>query len=402
MRAKMPFLLTACLILSLILTGCWNSRELNDLAIVSGIGIDQTADNGEFRITFQIVNPSASSTSMGSGNGMPAVTVFSASDRTIFGALRKASKRATRQLFFAHSQLVVVGESLARSGIEGLFDIFERSHELRLNSPVLISRNSDAASVLKILTTLESLPSMGVVKKMQNTSRVYGENRNMNVFEIINGITGEGDLTINGLRLIGDPSDGMKKSSLEQSETKAGTIMSGLGVFKDDKLIYWMDGPAARGTQWVLNKVIETNIDIASDDKEEDTAVNVFYSKTSVKVEVKNGIPVFHLHIREEGIVNETGSYVDLSLKEEIVKLEAKLEEKTKAEVELAIRTAQASKTDIFGFGNELKRTDPAVWEKVGKEWSTAFAQGELDIQVEAYIRSTGMRLKPYMAPEKE
>lgn len=161
----MPVLLTVWLILSLILTGCWNSRELNDLAIVSGIGIDLTANNGEFRVTFQVVNPSASSTSMGSGNGMPAVTVISASDRTVFGALRKASKRATRQLFFAHSQLVVVGESLARSGIEGLFDIFERSHELRLNSPVLISRNSDAASVLKILTTLESLPSMGVVKR---------------------------------------------------------------------------------------------------------------------------------------------------------------------------------------------------------------------------------------------
>lgn len=398
----MPVLLTVWLILSLILTGCWNSRELNDLAIVSGIGIDLTANNGEFRVTFQVVNPSASSTSMGSGNGMPAVTVISASDRTVFGALRKASKRATRQLFFAHSQLVVVGESLARSGIEGLFDIFERSHELRLNSPVLISRNSDAESVLKILTTLESLPSMGVVKKMQNTSRVYGENRNMNVFEIINGITGEGDLTINGLRIIGDPADGMKKSSLEQSETKAGTIMSGLGVFKDGKLIYWMDGPAARGTQWVLNKVRETNIDIASDNKDEDIAVNVLYSKTTAKVELRNGIPVFHLHIREEGIVNETGSYVDLSRKEEVMKLEAEMEEKTREEVELAIRTAQASQTDIFGFGNELKRTDPATWNKLGKEWSTAFAQGELDIQVEAYIRSTGMRLKPYMAPEKE
>lgn len=93
---------------------------------------------------------------------------------------------------------------------------------------------------------------------------------------------------------------------------------------------------------------------------------------------------------------------MDLGLKEEIVKLEAELEEKTKEEVELAIRTAQASQTDIFGFGNELKRTNPAIWDKVGKEWSTAFAQGELDIQVEAYIRSTGMRLKPYMAPEKE
>lgn len=400
MRTRICKLLVMYISISLLLTSCYNSRELNELSIVSGIGLDKAPDSDDYRVTFQIVNPSATSTSSGAGSGLPAITVVSATDPTIFGALRKASRRVTRQLFFAHTQLLVIGEPLVRSGVSGLFDIFERSHELRLNTEVIIARGTDAASILKILTSVESLPSQGIVKKTQNTARVWGENRSTMVFDLIKAITSEGDLTINGLRIIGEPGEGMKKSNLEQSELKAATVMSGLGVLKKGKLISWLEGPEARGTQWILNRIEETNINISSPDKKDDIAVNIFFSKTKSRVEIRKGVPIFHIRIREEGIIYETRSFVDLSKKEEIQKLQDKLEEQTRDEVKLAIRTAQEMKADIFNFGDELKRTQPALWKGLEKNWDDVFARGELDLEVEAYVRSTGMRLKPYIPAE--
>ncbi|UZM97818.1 hypothetical protein OL548_22945 [Lysinibacillus sp. MHQ-1] len=49
---------TICLlcILTLLLSGCWSKRELNELAIVVALGIDKVED--EFEITVQIVDPS--------------------------------------------------------------------------------------------------------------------------------------------------------------------------------------------------------------------------------------------------------------------------------------------------------------------------------------------------------
>lgn len=401
MKSKLALLLAVCLGCSMLLSGCWNSRELNELAIVSGIGIDSLDGKPGYKVTFQIINPSSSSQTMGSTSNQPPIVIISATDRTIFGALRKASRRATRQLFFAHTQLVIIGESLARKGLTSIFDIFERSHELRLNSAVLISKDADAASVLKLLTTLETMPSMGLLKKMQNTSRVWGENRRVTVFDVINGITGESDFTINGVQIVGDAVEGQKKSSLEQSDPMVGSLMSGLGVFKEEKLIGWLNGPESRGTQWMLNKINETNVNVDSPDTEEDIAVNIFYSKTGVKVELKDGKPVFHVRIREEGIINETGGFVDLSKEEEMEALEQSVEEKTAAEVRLAFEAAQNMKSDIFNFGNELKRIHPEQWEKVKQDWSSVFAEGELDLQVEAFIRSTGMRLKPYIPAKK-
>lgn len=89
-------------VIVLMLSGCWNSRELNDLAIVSGIGIDLVPETNEFKVTFQLVNPSSTATGFGASAGEPSIVIVSATDRTIFGALRKASKRATRQLFCPH------------------------------------------------------------------------------------------------------------------------------------------------------------------------------------------------------------------------------------------------------------------------------------------------------------
>ncbi|MGN7761687.1 Ger(x)C family spore germination protein [Paenibacillus sp. 22594] len=401
MKVKMKGCLIAYLGLALSLTGCWNSRELNELAIVSGIGIDQGTKPDEYKVTFQVVIPSASATSQGASSSESAFTTYSSNDPTVFGALRKTSKRASRQLFFAHTQLLVLGESIAKSGISGVLDIFERSHELRLNTAVLISRDTDAASILKIFTPQESIPSIGLAKKVQNTSSVWGENPKIDVFELINKMTGEGGFTVSGLRMIGNVEAGKKKSNLEQSDAETVITMGGQAVFKKGKLEKWIDGPEARGTDWILNKIIETNVDIDAGEQKKAVAVNVLLSRTKVKVELREGIPVFHVNVSEEGNINETKSSLDLSKNEEIIKLEEAMEKLTKAEIEQAFHAAQQTGVDYLNFGNELKRTHPGEWRTVEKKWDQIFAKGTLDLKVEAYIRGTGMRLAPFTAPEE-
>lgn len=47
------------LALVLLLTGCWNRRELNELAIAVGMGIDKQGD--QFRVSLQVVDPGKAS-----------------------------------------------------------------------------------------------------------------------------------------------------------------------------------------------------------------------------------------------------------------------------------------------------------------------------------------------------
>lgn len=390
-----------CLLLILVITllpGCWNSRELNDLAIVSAIGIDQSSEDGKYQVTFQVVNPSATATNEGASTGQPPITIYTSTDETLFGALRKTSKKASRQLFFAHTQLIIVGENVAKSGIQPLFDIFERSHELRLNSIVLISRETNASSILKVLLPIENLPSLGMVKKTRNTAAVWGENSETSIYDLIHSATGESELTISGVKLAGDVEEGKKNSNLEQTDPKTAVVMSGLAIFKEGKLIDWLDGVQARGALRAQDRLKQTNQNVHLDGDDGAIAINIVYSKTKIRIEMRRGKPVIHLTIQEKGIINETKSEVDLSSRASITALEKQMGKSCKEEVQSALQYAQERQTDIFRFGDELKRVQPDVWAKVKADWSTLFAEAELDIQVESFIRSTGMRLKPYLS----
>ncbi|MBH9787576.1 Ger(x)C family spore germination protein, partial [Clostridioides difficile] len=51
--AKLNWICLLC-ILTLLLSGCWSKRELNELAIVVALGIDKIDE--EYEITVQIVD----------------------------------------------------------------------------------------------------------------------------------------------------------------------------------------------------------------------------------------------------------------------------------------------------------------------------------------------------------
>ena len=382
----------------ILLTGCWNSRELQELAIVSAVGIDRVPDSDEYLVTFQVINPATISTITGgaSGNVTP-VTIYTGTDHTIFGALRRASQKVPRQLFFAHSQLLVIGESLAKSGISDLLDVFDRSHELRLNTTVLVTRGTDAQSVLSFLDPLEKVSATGLVEMTRITSEVWAENVEVQVFDLIESITGIGESIISGVRVIGDPEEGGKNKNLEQTKLMPYLSISGIALFKDGKLKKWMNGPEARGINWVRDKMDGTIINIDCMDKKEAIAVEIILSKTKVSIELRHGLPIFHVHIKEEGNLTEIKCPLDLSSREEIEKINLELSRVTRDEVTKAIKAAQKQKSDIFDFGGNLKRTNPKAWKEVEKEWDSLFADGKIDVQVEAHIRRTGMRLKPYL-----
>lgn len=106
---KKNLIVLSLIFLILILSGCWSKRELNDLALVAALGIDFI--DGEYAISVQVIDPSQ--VSLKSANGQAPVVTYHAEGKTVFEAVRKILALSPRKLYFAHLQLVVVGEELA-------------------------------------------------------------------------------------------------------------------------------------------------------------------------------------------------------------------------------------------------------------------------------------------------
>lgn len=410
-RAK-AFSLVLLILCTLLLTGCWNRRELSDVAIVSGFGVDWVPDSNRYRLTMQIVNPTAipsaqSGTGGGGGGGgsqAAPIIVISAEGRTLYEAVREGTKLTTRQLYFAHLRAIVIGETLARRGIEELFDSLVRSDEVRLTSKLYVARGTSAEAVLSMSTVFEQNPAEALVSKMEFTQDIWGESINEEVDDVVRALVSKGsdELALGGIRIM-TMQDG-NASPVGNNKTRPDAILAaeGIAMFKGDRLQGWLDDEQARGAMWIMNEINNTGIIIGCSSGEGDIAIEVTRSKTSVNPRVEDGQVHFELHIQQEGTLKEVNCAADLNKLEEIRSIEKRWGQETKKQVLQAMKAAQKLESDIFGLGKVVQRKDSAAWSRLQQQWQRKFAQAGMEIKVDASIRQPGMNQNPFLKSRKK
>ncbi len=401
MNHKWSFL---CLMLTVIvlLSGCWSNKELTDLAFIAAFGIDKN-EEGRYVGTFQIVNPGnvAGGLQGGGGGERPPVTVYTATGDNLVEVSRRASGKVSRRLYYAHANLVVIGDELAKEeGINNIFDALDRDPEFRKTATVVIAHDTKAADIVKTLTPVDKIPANKVIKTLQFAEKRWGEHMNVNIQEVIKSLVSPGkEPVITGFQLIGKTKQATKLENIQESTPEAALQASGLAIFKEGKLIDWLQGETARGTVWGLDKIQATDVNINWGGKKEAIAYQVIRQKTKVSANMKKGQPKISIHVRAEGDIGEVTVPVNLTDPHVLMNIEKVLEKEIKKEMNDAIQRAQKNKSDIFGFGEVVHRSDPKAWKKLKHDWNDVhFPELEVDVTVDAFVRRTGLRNKPYFS----
>jgi spore germination protein KC len=397
---KKWFMIILILIMSLpILSACWNQKELTDLAFVMALGIDKGEDDDLYHISFQLVNPgNVSAGQTGGGQGLP-IAVYKSTGRTMTEAARNATKKVSRRLYYAHTNVVVVSEEVARDRnlLLNMLDAFARDPEFRTTTEFLIARDSTAEEIVSTLTILDKLPVSKITKELKATEAMLGENVRVSIDDIIDGIVGSGkEPIVNGYRLIGNKEGANKATNLQKTTTEAFLAADGLAVIKDGALIDWIESTKARGVIWVLDKAKSTGITVKWNGKENALSIVPNRSKTKVSTVFKNGKPVINIKIENEGWIDEANTAIDLMDPEIIGKIEKLTEKEIKKEVQSSVKEAQKLKCDIFGFGDIVHKANPDLWKKLKGNWNDYFADLEVNVKVDSYVRREGVRTNPF------
>ncbi|QHW29833.1 Ger(x)C family spore germination protein [Paenibacillus rhizovicinus] len=378
-----------------LVSGCWNSRELNKLAIVTAISIDKAANSDKYELAFQVVMPGELSSSGKSSKGYAPFTVYSVQASTLFEGIRKASKQVPRQLFFSHIQVVILGERLAKSGIKDIFDFFERSHEVRLTSMLLLARGNSPGQLLSALMPLEPLQAEALIGTGLSSGRIWSGSPVIGIDEAIRKLVNPGaEPSISGLRIVGDEESVDKKQSLEQTHPPYHLEISGVAMFREGKLAGWLDHDKAKGYMFVINQMRSTIMNLGCEDMKNGLALEVVKSKTKTAVTMKEGKAMVNIDVSAEGNIAEVKCGIPLTDLSALYKVEQDWSTKTKANMMAAIRSAQAQQSDVFGFGEILQRTHPKAWRKVQDNWAETFAEAEVHISFRGQILRSGMRGK--------
>lgn len=387
----------------LFLSGCWSKKELTDIAIVSALGID-TDDDGKFIGTFQFVNPGnvASGLQGGGGGQTTSVNVYTAEGDNLVDLSRSGTTEVSRRLYYSHTNLVVIGEKLAREiGIKTILEGLDRDNEFRSTTTVVIARDAKAENIVKVLTPIDKIPSNKVLKTLEFTEQFWGENINVDLQEVMENVIASGkEPMISGFIVKGDPKNGSKQENIQSADPEVSLEASGIGIFKGSKLLDWLDGNEARGTMFIVNKIQATSVSIDWEDREKAIAFELNKNKTNIKVEDGAGFPIIVLDVKAEGDIGEAAVPVDIENTETLRKIEKKVEDEIKSEMESAIEKVKGKRSDIFGFGQEVYRSNPKVWERLKEDWNdTHFPELTVKIKVAVQVKRTGTRTNPYLVP---
>lgn len=378
--------------LFIILSGCWSSNEVNELALSVAMGLDKTADG--YLLTEQIINPKAVAAKNPTDSAP--VTLYTSQSSNIEVAINNLLLKSSRLIYNTHLRLVVLGEELAREGIMDILDFFTRSYEFRTDFIFLIAKDSTAYEILKNLTSLDSIPGVSLFNMAKHSSEENGMTKAVRVIELINSIASDGtNAVITGVNVQKEDIRSYSVDAFKDTDKFDRLAFIGLGAFNEDKLVGWLNLDESKGYNYITDKLKYTAESAKVDDAE--ISYNVIKPKAKIKVDITDGKPSISVDIKLRYSIPEISGGYDVSVPDKLGSVSKALEDKITGSCNAAITKAQKEiKADIFGFGEAVHRKDKKYWSTVKDKWNDEFIKMPVNITVKAELFNTGEISKSY------
>lgn len=383
---------TGVVFICLILAGCWDKRELNELAIATAISIDKSDD--KFHVAAQVVLPTE--LSMNGGTGSSPVTLYEATGESVNEAIRKLTKVSPRFIYLGHLRIVVISEEIAKEGIGTIVDFLSRGWELRSDYYLIVSKESNAKEILNVQTALEKIPGNELFNILHTSEAHNASTIAVTFFNLktnMQRVGKEGVLT--GVQILGEPSEGSSKGNIETIVPKARIEFEELAVFKEDKLVGWLNEKESRGYNGVINQV-KSSIGLISCPEGGNISVQVKKFNSKMKSKKISNNPGIELKVDIVANLGEISCDIDLTKQETVKMLEKEFNKLVKGDMQKTIEVVQRKyQSDIFGFGATIYKQSPEEWKKLKENWEEVFVELPVNIKVNTQLSHFGSILNP-------
>ena len=385
---KVLCMLSLCGII--LLSGCWDRVEINDLAIVTAAAIDATDDN-QIELSLQVFIPKALGSGGGQGGGGGggggATTLLrSHKGINVSDAMSKLQAEIPRKIFWGQCKVFIFGDKLAKKGIQKEIDFILRHPQARERSYLFVSEGK-AKSELEFQATLERYSAESI--------------RELSALHIGMQVTVQDidEMLIGKSQAAAIPIVIHKSLGKEQAYPS----IAGTAVFKKDKMIGKISERATRGILWLRDEMEAYTVTVKPKGVSGEITLNPVSAHVKMVPHIQNGKWKMLVKVTTEGAVIENGTNLLLSSPQSIKNVEKAFEESIKKRIELALQEAQhRMKVDIVGFGKEFYRKYPKQWKQNENRWEQVYPEVEVTIDVDGHIRRQGYITTPGGMPEKE
>jgi len=372
----------ACLLVAasaLFLPGCWNRTEVNDLAIVQLSSYDKDGDHYRVAVSFPLVSQMSGTQGGGGGTGGKEGQnnyVESAEAGAIRTALANLQRKLSRRLYFAHRRVMIIGEEMAKLGISEILDNIARFPENRISTFLLIAKGQ-ALDLMQTPVLMERIPAEMFREILGNVMK-----KPVTVKDIIHAILTEGI----------DP----YTLAFERTKTQTGgrgedTIaISGLAVFRDDRLVGILDAKHTSGVLLALDQLQRPVFSFQMPGGNKSITAQFMQISSDLEPIVAGGDIRMRLTFTGIYEISTNESEKVLTTYEGSNRVTEAVENQIRKEVSAAVREVQSLGADIFGFGSSLKRSHPGVWKKIGGRWRDLYPHVPVEYRFNIRLEHVG------------
>ncbi|MGD0153950.1 MAG: Ger(x)C family spore germination protein [Thermacetogeniaceae bacterium] len=438
--------------LCLGLTGCYDKKEIDDLAYVLALGIDKGKTN-TLKVTLQYAVPSklgGGGGGLGGGGGGSQVTsIITVEANSITDALSMANNFLSRRLDLSHSEIAVFSEELAREGqIAPYMNLMNRSNEFRPSMTIAVSRGPAEDYLKGIKPVLDLVPSK--YYELSSSSYKYtGLTINSQFLDFYSQLESNAIQPVAVLVAASkdksstdDQAGGSQKNDKSGGSTKeaqaqapqqneqpgastaeakgrskplggdylAGDIpktgggaseAEGLAVFDGPKMVGELDGEGAMDYLLATGAFHSANIPF-QDPRNKELLVLLTVrqrQKPQRRVEISGGKPKIYLQIALEADILAIQSGYNYETPQNLPILEQASASYFQQTIQQFLSsTAQEAHADICGFGQEARGCFLTWKDWEDYKWLQQYKDATFDVSVSMTIRRPGLMLRsePY------
>jgi spore germination protein KC len=384
------------LCVSIGLTGCWDRTEINDMAFVIGSCVDK--EDGLYRSTLQIALPGnlGGSGSQGGGGGTAGNKKYYLESKTGI-TLHKSNFEIqagnSRKLSFAHSRTLLIGEEFAKGGIGPMLDQFARIPQNRLSTLVAIT-SGPAYKIINASAPMEQFPSEMIRELMVKFAK-----KPVTLKYLANDMLTEGvDVSLPYISL----QEAVPKD-LGDKNDKKNIQITGLALFKNDKLVGVLKGPEVKMVTLALKQATTSDVVVPSPTGTGHITILFTENLVTFKPFIQGDDITMHMNILAKGAVIENNSDYDLGNEQHMKKLERQASKEMIGQIRSGLRQIQEHyRSDVFGFGRTIRQNNPRAWDRFKNRWYELYPNVKVVINTNLHVENIGAVSKPFGRKDKE
>lgn len=379
------------MVMCLLLTGCWDQRELSTVALITGMAVDK-GESGKFKLTVLGINAAELSEQTAQGNSPNAM--LSLEGDSLPELSQKMNIVFSKNLIYSHMKVFIISKEIAEEGMLDFLDYLERNREIRDDINIVIAKEK-AKDILKVASILQKDSALKLDSQLEQALKVWGLNPDVRLNDLIAAMTSSGRQPVMAVvNVKGDVKKGESVDNMKKPEPDAVVAIDSMAVLKGEKLLGFLSEDDSRNYLWTQNKMNYTTVAVPCD-KNKYLSVKITDSNTKIKAKMANGTPDIRIGLSLQGFLMGSNCGYPLDMPDTYMKIQKLTEKFIEKQIADTINKVQKDYgVDVFGFGEVMERQDYQAYKQVKEHWDEAFREAKITITADLNVTAAGIRTK--------